>query len=175
MIEGEKIRLRRLELDDVNENYRKWMNDPEVMRYTESRFQAHSLADIRSYVQSVQSDPSSVFLAIVETESGRHIGNLKIGHMHPVHRTADIGIIVGEKDCWGKGYAAEALGLAAAYAAKVLRLHKLWAGIYADNIGSIAAFRRAGFVEEGRFAEHWLSDGSYVDGVQMGLLLEGKL
>ncbi len=174
MMEGERLRLRKIELSDVNETYRGWMNDPEVMRYTESRFQEHSLEDIRAYVQSVQSDASSVFFAIVEKATDKHIGNIKIGHINPVHRMADVGIIIGDKNCWGKGYAAEALKLAARYAAETLHLHKLWAGIYAVNVGSIHAFWRAGFVEEGRFAEHWFYEGHYVDGVQMGLLLEGR-
>lgn len=174
MGEGERIRLRKIELTDVTEVYRTWMNDPEVMRFTESRFQTHSLEQIRAYVQSVQADPNSCFFAIIENKSGNHIGNIKIGHIHPVHRTADVGIIIGDRGCWGKGYATEALKLAAAYAAETLKLHKLYAGIYANNPGSIQAFLRAGFAEEGRFAGHWFCDGQYVDGLQMGLLLEGK-
>ena len=174
MIEGERIRLRKIELADVNENYQAWMNDPEVMRYTESRFQTHSLDQIRAYVQSVSDDENSMFFAIIEMKTGKHIGNIKIGHIHPEHRNADVGILIGEKSCWGRGYATEALKLAAAFAADELKLHKLWAGIYADNSGSIQAFRRAGFVLEGRFAQHWISDGEYVDGLQMGLLLEEK-
>jgi RimJ/RimL family protein N-acetyltransferase len=125
-------------------------------------------------VTSVQADPASVFFAIIEKSTGQHIGNVKIGHIQPVHRSADVGIIIGEKSCWGKGYATETLQLAAAYAAQTLKLHKLWAGIYADNFGSQQAFLRAGFEEEGRFAAHWFFDGHYVDGLQMGLLLEAK-
>ena len=41
--------------------------------------------------------------------------------------------------------------------------------------GSIQAFLKAGFVAEGRFASHWFCDGEYVDGLQMGLLLEEML
>ena len=174
MIEGERLLLRPVKLTDVNENYLSWMNDPEVMRYTESRFQQHSLESIRAYVQSVQADPTSCFFAIIVKETGIHIGNVKIGHMNPLHRAADIGIVIGNKDCWGRGYAAEALKMAASYAAGTLKLHKLWAGIYANNFGSVKAFLRAGFVEEGRFAGHWFCDGEYVDGLQMGLLLEGR-
>lgn len=173
MMEGNRLRLRKLELTDVGPEYLGWMNDPAVMRFTESRFQKHTLEDIRAYVQAVQADKASVFFAIVEQATGRHIGNLKIGHIHPVHRSADVGILIGAKECWGKGYAAEALRLAAKFAATELGLHKLWAGIYANNMGSIGAFRRAGFLVEGQFAEHWFSDGQYVDGIQMGLLLEG--
>ena len=175
MIESKRLLLRPVELTDVKEQYQAGMNDPAVMKYTESRFQTHSLEQIRQYVASVQADPSSRFFAIIEHESGKHIGNIKIGHIHPVHRHADVGIILGDKTCWGKGYAAESLRLVAGYARQSLQLHKLMAGIYANNIGSIQAFLKAGFVAEGRFACHWFCDGEYVDGLQMGLLLEETL
>ena len=92
-----------------------------------------------------------------------------------MHRHADVGIILGDKTCWGKGYAAESLRLVAGYARQSLQLHKLMAGIYANNIGSIQAFLKAGFAQEGRFASHWFCGGEYVDGLQMGLLLEETL
>ena len=175
MLESERLLLRPVELTDVNDTYRSWMNDPVVMQYTESRFQTHSLEQIRQYVLSVQADESSCFFAIVEKKTGKHIGNIKIGHIHPVHRHADVGIILGDKTCWGKGYAAESLRLVAGSARQSLQLHKLMAGIYANNIGSIQAFLKAGFAQEGRFVSHWFCDGEYVDGLQMGLLLEEML
>ena len=175
MFESEQLLLRPIELTDVNEAYRTWLNDPAVMQYTESRFQTHSLEQIRQYVLSVQADAGSRFFAIVEKQSGKHIGNIKIGHIHPVHRHGDVGIIIGDKASWGKGYATESLRLVAGYARESLKLHKLTAGIYANNIGSIQAFLKAGFVVEGRFSRHWFCDGEYVDGLQMGLLLEGSI
>ena len=175
MIESKRLLLRPVELTDVNEQYQAWMNDPAVMKYTESRFQTHSLEQIRQYVLSVQADAGSRFFAIVEKQSGKHIGNIKIGHIHPVHRHGDVGIIIGDKASWGKGYATESLRLVAGYARESLKLHKLTAGIYANNIGSIQAFLKAGFVVEGRFSRHWFCDGEYVDGLQMGLLLEETL
>ena len=175
MIESKRLLLRPVELSDVNEQYQAWMNDPAVMQYTESRFQTHSLKQIRDYVRSVQKDSSSRFFAIVEQESGKHIGNIKIGHIHPVHRHADVGIIIGDKASWGKGYATESLQMVADFARAQLKLHKLTAGIYANNLGSLQAFLKAGFVLEGRFASHWFCDGEYVDGLQVGLLLEGSI
>ena len=175
MIENKRLLLRPVELADVTEQYQAWMNDPAVMQYTESRFQTHSLEQIRQYVESMQADTSSRFFAIINKESGKHIGNIKIGHIHPVHRHADVGIIIGDKASWGKGYATESLRLVAGYARESLKLHKLTAGIYANNIGSIQAFLKAGFAQEGRFARHWFCDGEYVDGLQMGLLLEETL
>ena len=175
MLESERLLLRPIELTDVNETYRSWMNDPAVIQYTESRFQTHSLEQIRQYVLSVQADAGSRFFAIVEKQSGKHIGNIKIGHIHPVHRHGDVGIIIGDKASWGKGYATESLQLVAGFAGRNLKLHKLTAGIYANNPGSLQAFLKAGFVLEGRFASHWFCDGEYVDGLQVGLLLEGSI
>ena len=173
-VEDSRLLLRTVRLEDVNANYERWMNDPVVMQYTESRFAKHTQETIKDYVLSVLKDPTSVFLAIIEKESGRHIGNLKIGHINSYHRFADVGIIIGERDCWGKGYAANALRLSARLAREQLGLHKLWAGIYVTNAGSVQAFLKAGFVAEGRFLSHWLTDEGYVDGLHMGLVLEEK-
>src|SRR3972149_2198414 len=111
-IEGNRIYLRDISLSDAyNKDYCKWMNDQEVVQYTESRFQKHTVRTLRSYILHVNSS-NNVFLAIVLKDGDRHIGNIKIGSINPVHHTADIGIIIGDKSCWGKGYGTEAIRLA---------------------------------------------------------------
>lgn len=51
VLESNHVLLRRVQAADVNENYHRWMNDPEVNRYMETRFRPQSLDDIRSYVK----------------------------------------------------------------------------------------------------------------------------
>jgi RimJ/RimL family protein N-acetyltransferase len=81
-----------------------------------------------------------------------------------------VGLIVGEKECWGKGFATEAIRLVMQLAFAQLGLRRLTAGAYASNIASIRAFEKAGFSREGLRRRHYLCDGEYVDGVLMGVL-----
>jgi RimJ/RimL family protein N-acetyltransferase len=144
------------------------MNDPDITRYLESRFNTYTVAQLRDYVAERRRDPDSLFLAIVLNEGDRHIGNIKIGPMQWFHRTGDIGIIIGEKDCWGRGYAAEAIELLTRYALETLGLAKVTASCYHMNVGSQRAFLKAGFAEEGVRRSQYESDGARADQLLFG-------
>jgi RimJ/RimL family protein N-acetyltransferase len=167
-LSGPRLYLRDVRPEDVNENYYRWMNDPEVMRFLESRFFPNSLESLRQYVTAKQGDRNNVFLAIVRHEDDRHIGNIKLGPIDWIHRLAEVGILIGEKDCWGKGYATEAIRLVVEYGFNRLDLHKHTAGCYGNNEGSTRAFERAGFVREGVRKEHFFCNGVWVDLILLG-------
>ena len=167
---GDRVYLRKVSPDDVNEAYCRWMNDPTTNRFLESRFCPHSIETLREYVVNKQGDNLNAFFAIVLSNRDRHIGNIKLGPVDPNHRLADIGILIGEKDCWGKGYASEAISLIVDYAFNILNLHKVTAGCYAPNKGAIRAFEKTGFVQEGVRKAHCFFEGAYVDDVLLGLV-----
>ena len=164
---GSRVLLRPLKASDVGPAYLGWLRDPRVNRYLESRFQRHTLASLRAFVASASRDPGTLLLAIVRKDSGRHIGNIKLGPIDRRHRRADIGILVGDRASWGKGFATEAIEVLASHALKTLGLHKVTAGIYDNNPGSIRAFRKAGFIVEARRRKHYLCGGRWRDGLLM--------
>ncbi len=173
-IAGKQIYLRDVRLSDVNENYYRWMNDSEVTKYTESRFYPVSQEALEEYVKEKQKDKDSIFLAIIFKENHLHIGNIKLGPINWIHRLADIGIIIGEKDYWRKGCAAEAIRLISNYAFTTINLHKLTAGCYKDNSASGKAFEKAGFIGEGMRKAHLFYDGKYQDILQYGMINPGE-
>lgn len=171
-LESERIYLKLMEDKDINKSYLSWINDPAVNRFLESRFKKWTLRNLRKYVNDMQNNRDSLFFAIILKDRGRHIGNIKIGHINRIHKFADIGILIGDKSCWGKGYAKEAIKLVADYAFRSLKLHKLTAGAYATNAGSVKAFRKAGFSIEGVRLKHYRESAGYVDCVLMGCINE---
>jgi RimJ/RimL family protein N-acetyltransferase len=171
-IEGDRIYLREVRVSDVNENYYRWMNDPEITQYLESRFYPNSMETLQEYVKTRMGNPNEIFLAIVAKDSDKHIGNIKLGPINWTHRIGDIGIIIGEKEYWGKGYAKEAIQLMAKYAFDTLNLHKVTAGCYLPNEGAIKAFQNAGFDKEGVRKKHGYYKGKYIDSVLFGLIKE---
>lgn len=144
------------------------MNDPEITRYLESRGTPVSLAALREYVEARRTDPSSLFLAIVRKDTDEHIGNIKLGPFDRRHGLADIGIIVGERSAWGRGFATDAISSLARYAFERLDVRKLTAGCYGPNVGSIRAFEKAGFRVEAVRPRHFLCEGEAVDGILLG-------
>ena len=164
IIPGRRIDLREVRLSDAGERYLSWLNDAEVSRFLESRFARHTLEDLKLYIAAAAESPDSILLAIVLKDDGSHIGNLKIGPINRDHRFASVGLLIGEKSCWGKGYATEAISLATRFAFDTLGLHRLEAGAYSLNEASTKAFLKAGWTREGSERGKWLFDGRYVDG-----------
>lgn len=164
-LRGERVLLRCIRLSDVTQEYVSWMNDKEVTQYLESRFKKYTLGDLRTFVREIKSNPSVHFFAIIRKDTKKHIGNIKLGPIDEHHKVADIGIMIGDRQSWGKGFATEAIQLLVSYAFNVLKIHKLCAGAYANNIGSIKALLKAGFVKEGRQRSHNKYGNSYIDRV----------
>ena len=169
MLHSARLRLRALEHSDLNATYLGWLNDPEVNRYLETRFLPQTLEALQSYWQAHRDDPTSPWFAICLAADGRHIGNIKLGPIQWLHRRADLSLFIGERSCWGQGYASEAIALVRDWAFRELDLQKLNAGIYAGNSGSRRAFEKCGFALEGTLRQEVVSSGERLDIWRMGL------
>lgn len=151
-------------MHDATEAYVNWLNDKEVNQYLESRFVLATVENVKKFIESVIVSTNNYFFAIVDRESDKHIGNIKLGPVNTFHKRADIGILIGDKNYWGRGVATEAIALISAFAFNQLNLDKVMAGCYANNVGSYKAFIKCGFVEEGLFKQHCISaTGDVVD------------
>ncbi len=160
---GEKISLRPVTQADVTDTYCHWLNDPEVNRYLETRFVVQTLASVRSYVATVTAAPDNIFLAIIEKNTDLHIGNIKLGPILQHHQRGEISFFIGEKSCWGKGYATEAVGLLTEYALGQLSLVKVTAGCYSTNLGSKRVFEKLGYEREAVFKKQYFSEDAWVN------------
>ncbi len=89
-------------------------------------------------------------------------------------RHAELGIGIGDKEYWGRGYGREAVGLLLDYAFRLRNLRRVWLEVHSANERAIRAYRSCGFVEEGRMREHVWLGGRYVDNVIMGVLREER-
>lgn len=165
------VTLRPLRADDVTEAYVGWLNSPDVHRYLQTRATDHTIAGVRGWVESTRKHPGVHLFGIFERSDGRHIGNVKLAKLGP-HRLADVGILIGERSCWGKGYATSAIRQAADFAFNGAEFDKLSAEAYAENLGSIRAFEKAGFRVEGVRKKHFLLDGQLHDRIELGLCRE---
>ena len=168
LIRGTNIHLRKIKYSDVNKEYLSWMNDQSTNQYLESRFQKWTINKLKKYLKEIEKNPDYLFCTIILNKNNKHIGNIKIGPINHIHRLADIGILIGDKSCWGKGYGSEAIKLIANYVFSKLKLRKLTAGIYVNNIGSYKAFKKAGFNKVGQLKkQRFYKNNQYVDEILM--------
>ena len=163
------LELFALTADDVTPAYVSWLNDPVVTQYSESRLMTHSLESTQMFVEACRARPTSIIWGIRLVDPERvHVGNVKLDAISEVHGTAEVGILIGDRDAWGKGIATRVLEIIARISKNELGLRKLTAGCYEDNVASIKAFERAGFTQCGRR----LAQFSLDDGFQDNILLE---
>jgi RimJ/RimL family protein N-acetyltransferase len=170
--QGTSIYLREVRESDVNEYYYNWLCDPEINQFLETRYFPHSQENIREFVKSMDGNSNEILLAICDSDTHKHIGNIKLGPINWIHRYADISLLVGDKSYWGKGIATEAIRLVTEFAFYSLNLHKVKAGCYAMNIGSRKAFEKVGFVLEGELKKQWILNGEFQNQLCLGLCVE---
>ena len=169
MLNSARLFLRAIEPVDLNATYLGWLNDSAVNRYLETRFLPQTHESLESYWQAHRDDPASPWFAICLIVDGRHIGNIKLGPINWLHRRADLSLFIGDRSCWGQGYASEAIALVRDWSFRELDLQKLNAGVYAGNIGSRRAFEKCGFELEGTLRQQAVNSGQRLDVWLLGL------
>ena len=167
--------LHSLETSDAHGPYAAWMRDEEVTRYLEVRFAPPDAATLELLIARMNDSTDNLLLGLFPLEDPeRHIGNIKLGPIDSGHACAAIGVLIGAKEYWGRGLAGQAVAAVAELGFDDFGLERVEAGFYADNVASQRAFKRAGFVEEGRrFGARRFGDAR-TDEIIMGRLREQR-
>ena len=169
-LRGKKIYLRSLLKSDLTPRYLSWLNSSEVTKYMETGIFPTIERDLEKFYNKINKSKTDVMFAIVSKKNDLHIGNIKIGNINWIHRFADLGIMIGDKKYWGKGYGQEACKLVVDYAFSRLNLNKLLLGVYATHKPAIRTYQKIGFRIEGVLKKMLNLEGKYVDKIIMGIL-----
>jgi RimJ/RimL family protein N-acetyltransferase len=159
--EGGRLFLRMLCETDIDDEYVSWFRNEDVTRFLEAR--NISRQDAIDHLNKGLSTGTYFVYAIIDKETGLHLGNTKIGPVHWKDGLADYSIIIGRQDFWGRGVACEATRLSIRIAFDVYGIRKLTAGIIEGNEGSVRAVIKAGFTIDARLKDHYLIDGELRD------------
>jgi RimJ/RimL family protein N-acetyltransferase len=168
-ITGEKIALGPIRRD-LLPLYQRWINDFEVTRTLGARLRPMTWEAEAAWYERASRSEGEVLLTIYERATMRPIGNTGLHDLDPFHRTAEFGILIGEKECWGKGYGTEVTRLVLDYGFHALGLHNILLTVYSFNERGLRAYARAGFREIGRRREAVRVGGEAYDAVYMDCL-----
>lgn len=109
-------------------------------------------------------------LAICKTSNDNHIGNLYLLHLHPVHRTVELHVMIGEIHEQGQGYGAQAVQLALTHAFNNLNINRIELKFLSHNKRALRLYQHCGFVQEGTLRQAAFKEGQYCDMIAMALL-----
>lgn len=171
IIYGKRIRLRAVEREDV-QKFHEWVNDPEVTRNL-GLYLPMSMQDETTWFEGLgKRDPNEKPLAI-EIRKGKAwklIGNCGAFGIDTINRSAELGIMIGAKEEWNKGYGSEAMTLLLKHGFETLNLHRLFLRVYEENVRAVRAYEKAGFVFEGKMRQAVYKHGNYDDVLFMSVL-----
>jgi RimJ/RimL family protein N-acetyltransferase len=170
MIEGKLINLRAQEVTDLDRLYA-WINDREVTRFLSMRYQGSYAAE-EAWVRDralKAIEFGDVHFAI-ETKDGVHIGSISFHGASPENRRARLGVMIGDKAYWSRGYGTDAIVTLLRFAFDEMNLHRVDLTVDVENERAIACYRKCGFVEEVRLRRTRYGRGRYGDQLIMGIL-----
>ncbi|MEX1014852.1 MAG: GNAT family protein [Candidatus Paceibacterota bacterium] len=168
-LKGSRINLRPVLESDIPLLLR-WINDPEVTQYL-SAYLPMMEEDEREWFNSLSSKkPYDIVLTIMV--DCNPIGVIGIHNVSLKDRTATTGALIGEKDCWGKGYGTEAKMILLNYAFNTLNLRKINSSVFEFNERSYAYSIKCGYKEEGVRKQQLFRNGKYWDEILLTVFKE---
>jgi diamine N-acetyltransferase len=171
MIEGEGIRLRAPEREDLP-RFVLWLNDPEV-REGLSLFLPMSMAEEENWYENMLKRPPETHPMTIEVEEPDGwvaIGNMGIFDIDKIAHSAELGIMIGNKAYWNKGFGTRAIQLMLKHCFETMNLHRVFLRVHQTNPRAIRCYEKVGFIHEGRLREAIFQDGGYHDLLMMGVL-----
>ncbi|MDM8518725.1 GNAT family protein [Anaerolineales bacterium HSG6] len=168
MLKGKRIYLRPVERDDLA-RYVKWLNDETVNAHL-TTFIPMNLDDEVEWYENQRHDSSTLNLAIVITTEEKHIGSVGLMKIQPRNQSAELGIVIGDKECWGQGYGQEAIERLVEFAFKQLNLNRIYLRVDAHHPAAKRCYEKSGFVEEGRLRSAGFRHGQFHDQFVMSIL-----
>ncbi|HEX8749203.1 MAG TPA: GNAT family protein [Pyrinomonadaceae bacterium] len=147
-----------------------WINNREQVLFN-APYKPVGQSQHQQWFEAFQRRTDAVLFAIRLT-TGELIGTCQLHSIHPVHRSAELQIRLGNSSEHGKGYGTDAVRLLLRFAFKDLNLRRVYLHVFSTNLAAVRVYEKVGFVREGLLRSAAYINGEYVDVVAMGILQE---
>lgn len=170
ILQGEKVRLTALDKEDLP-TFTKWYEDAGFARLLDAvPAVPKSQAQWATWLEELEKAKDSFYFAIRPAHANSLLGFLELDGVLWTHGNCWLGIGLGDRENWDKGYGREAVELALRFAFHELNLHRVQLSVFSYNERAIILYEKLGFSREGVFREHLHRDGRRYDMFLYGLL-----
>ena len=169
-----RVKLSRFTVKMISEKYIKWMNTSEIIKFTEQRFVKNTKIKIYNYVKDKEKSKNEFLYTINIKDKKKewaHVGNIKIGPIDFIHKTAEIGYFIGDKSLHRKGIATSAIREICILAKNKFKLKKIIANVYANNLSSKKVLIKNSFKLEGILKKQFVFKKKRIDKLIFGKVL----
>ncbi|AOM11579.1 GNAT family N-acetyltransferase [Bacillus thuringiensis] len=155
------VQLRELTLDDVTKHL-----------VVPDQYPPFTRGDTRIWIEACISRKNGYEQRAIVTEKGIHIGWVDLKNFDKTNKNAELGIAIGNKDYWGKGFGMAALNSMLQIGFSQFELEKIWLRVDEDNTQAKKSYENAGFVCEGLMRNDRLRQGKFIHRYRYSILKE---
>lgn len=158
-MQSDRIYLRRLRESDIGDLYVSYYQHEELVKYM---YQTPRKIDRPNLVQELKTGVENGHFhmyGVFDKTNDLCIGNIRVGHITHIHKISDLAIFIGNPSYLGRGIATEAIQLGNQLCFEKYDLRKLHGGMFEENMASVKAYMKTGWVVEGRLrAQYWVNE-----------------
>jgi RimJ/RimL family protein N-acetyltransferase len=176
LLRGDLVRLTMEEPETLAKLESQWSSDSEYSRLLDwDPARRFSVKNSQKWIEKQYENDNSHFFAIRTLAEERTIGGIGLDGIRWMHGDTFVGIGIGDREYWGKGYGTDAMKIILCYAFTELNLHRVTLDVFEYNQRGVRSYEKAGFVAEGRARGVMLREGRRWDVLFMGILREDWL
>ena len=175
LFKGKLVRLAGIDPEEVSQSFSKWNRDSEYKRLLDTDPpRLHSVKATKDWLEKhfEENQTSTHWFAIRTLEDDRLLGDIDLSVVDWGSRDAFVGIGIGEREFWGRGYGTDAMELILRYAFAELNLRRVSLTVFEFNQRAVRSYEKAGFQLEGRQRQGVQREGRRWDILFMGILRE---
>ena len=170
---GELVRITAEEPEALAKVEVRWQGDSEFHRLAGSEpAMMESEKKLKEWFEKRNEDgftPKRYSFSVRTLDDDKNIGFFGLW-VNLIHSEAWVGIGIGEREYWGKGYGTDMMKLCLRYAFTELNVHRVSLGVHTYNPRALRSYEKAGFQLEGRTRKDILREGKRTDSLWMGIL-----
>lgn len=167
ILKGEKVILRPIIMADAP-RFVKWLSDPEVNKFTSRK--RMNLKEEKQWIKGLSKKLKTEKHFAIDMKDKIHIGSIDLRGIDLRDKKCKLGVLIGDKNYWNKGYGSDAIKILLDYGFKKLKLNRIELGVYSYNQRAIKVYNRLGFKLEGVKREDVFYKNKYHNSFVMGIL-----
>jgi RimJ/RimL family protein N-acetyltransferase len=175
LLQGNLVRLVALDAEAMSKNFSKWARDSWYGRLlsSDAAYPFSEKAIKQWWEKILEKDPPEIYEFLIRTlEDDRLIGEIGLDGVRWSHGDTYVGISIGQREDWSKGYGTDAMRIILRYAFTELNLQRVSLTVFDYNPRAVRSYEKAGFTLEGRARQRLNRDGQRYDILCMGILRE---
>lgn len=175
ILKGKLVHLAAMDPEEVSKYFADWNRDSEYKRLLDLDVpRLNSTRSVKEWLEKEleKMGDTMYWFSIRTTVDNILLGDINLDVVNWNMRDAFVGIGIGVRDYWGKGYGTEAMNLMLGYAFTELNLHRVTLDVFEYNLRAIHSYEKSGFRPEGRQRGAILREGKRWDVLYMGILCE---